>query len=162
MDNVEQPVVNVTENAKLKRDAKLTQLGNARETANAKKRQRDSDLAYIKVKVAALDEKLNPVAESVAPVMPENETPTVKRQKIVTKENTSESATESWATSLIRTTAVLGLGAASYWFQHRYGKTPTNLIVQKKPEIEAPAQKVLCVPDRATPMLKVGGSGFTH
>jgi hypothetical protein len=153
----------------LKRLAKLTQLGHARETANLKKRRRDEDLAFIRDKITILDEKLT----TASPAVPEpvatkppvvTEVTTAKRQKIVTKEeDVSEPATESWSTELIRTSDVLGLGAASYWFQHRYGKP---IIVQKKPEIRptptATKAPIMPIQNRAKSLLTVGESGFTQ
>ena len=156
MDNtIEQPVVSDTES---KRAARLTQLSSARESANTKKRQRDEDLSYIRDKISAIDQKINTVATEpvVDPLI------TVKKQKIITKqEDPPEPISESWSTALIRTTAVLSLGAASYWFQHRYGKP---ILVQKKAEIttQAPTKTILPVQDRAQSLLKVGASGFVQ
>ena len=163
MDNtVEQPVVSDTES---KRAARLTQLSSARESAGNKKRQRDEDLSYIRDKISAIDKKINTVEPVVEPVI------SAKKQKIITKqEEQPEHSAETWSTSLIRTSAVLTLGAASWYFQHMYGKQiPALKQIQqiseskKKAEINTPtiqAPKPLLFNNTQTVANVIGKSGF--
>jgi hypothetical protein len=131
MDDEQPAVPSSVPEPESKNAARLVQLSNARESAVNKKRQRDADLSYIKTKIASIDEKINAVepAPDIA-----------KRQKIITKqEDPPEPSAESWSTALIRTSAVLTLGAASWYFQHMYGKQiiPVSEL-KKKAEITTP------------------------
>lgn len=131
----------------VKRAAKLEQLAAARISAKNKKRQRDEDMVEMKSKLDSLLASTKPV-----PLVAESETTepavTVKRQR-VTKEPEEEQSVhlptkqddqDHWSTSLIRTSAVLSLGAASWWMQNRYGtnKKPQSAI---QPMTEKKSQK---------------------
>ncbi len=110
--DAEQPAVSSSvSEPESKRVARLAQLSSARDSAANKKRQRDVDIAEIKDSIKLIDQKLST-----------DETPVIeKRQRVITKQDETPEP-ESWTTTMIRTTAVLGLASASYWFQHRYGK----------------------------------------
>jgi hypothetical protein len=146
--DAEQPAVSSSvSEPESKRVARLAQLSSARDSAANKKRQRDVDIAEIKDSIKLIDQKLST-----------EETP--KRQRVITKQDETPEP-ESWTTTMIRTTAVLGLASASYWFQHRYGK-PLAIIKKKIETKQAPAP-LLHVPDRDKPLLKnIGASGFVQ
>ena len=129
-----------------KRTAKLEQLSAARISAKNKKRQRDEDLVEMKSKLDSLlaNTKSEPIVtetETTEPVV------TVKRQRI-TKEPEEDPPPpqtddqDHWSVSLIRTSAVLSLGAASWWMQNKYGTkktTPAATPILQKKSQKAPA-----------------------
>ena len=153
-----------------RRVAKLEQLANARISAKHKKRQREEDMVEMKAKLDSLlaGTKTEPVAietEKLEPAAPVNP---VKRQRITKEPEEEESPPtqtddqDHWSTSLIRTSAVLSLGAASWWMQNRYGtKQPTPAaappVLQKKGQT-APAP-MLPVKAKTRNSL-IGRSGF--
>jgi chromosome segregation ATPase len=99
-----------------KRESKLDQLSKARETGKQKKRQRDEDISAMKQKLDSISDSLKSTTTK-SETIPEIEQ--VKRQR-VTKvvEDVHDTQDESWSTSLIRTTAVVSLGAISWYMQN--------------------------------------------
>ena len=127
----------------VKRVAKLEQLASARICAKNKKRQREEEMTQMK---SQLDSLL--ASTKTEPVETEKTEP--KKQQITKEPEEEEQSVppptktedqDHWSTSVIRTTAVLSLGAASWWMQNRY-KKPTSAvappILQKKSQ-KAPA-----------------------
>ena len=116
--------------AELKRLAKLEQLAAARQSMKDNKRKRDDDISSIATKLDEISNRLDKQQTEFKP--PEQEEPPVEKRQRVTKEEPvieveeSEPASDSWTTSIVRTGAVLTLGAASWWMQNMYGKTPTT------------------------------------
>jgi hypothetical protein len=90
----------------------------------------------------------------------------VKRQR-VTKvvEDVHDAQDESWSTSLIRTTAVVSLGAISWYMQNMYGNSkarpPLESSFKKKNENETktPQTTMLSVRDKISTAI-IGRSGF--
>ena len=118
----------------VKRTAKIEQLASARQSMKDKKRKRDDDLSSL---VTKLDQISNRLDQQQKPhEIEENTDPPSEKRQRVTKDLEVEDTTpipDSWATSLVRTGAVLTLGAASWWMQNMYGKAPTT-ITRKVPE----------------------------
>ena len=90
-----------------------------------------------------------------------------KRQR-VTKESElpvqREDDGDSWTTSLIRTSMVVSLGAASWYFQNMYGKSPATPTLNPSPvpigKKKAPTQAPV-LPVRAPIRTSlIGRSGF--
>jgi len=150
----------------VKRVAKSEQLASCRISAKNKKRQREEDMEILKSKLDSLlaSTKTEPVAietEKTEPAVP------VKRQRITKKPEEEEPPPtqtddqDHWSTSLIRTSAVLSLGAASWWLQNRYGaKQPSPAappILQKQDKTTPAPVLSHQVKDRAS---LIGRSGF--
>jgi len=149
----------------VKRTAKLEQLAAARISAKNKKRQRDEDIVEMKSK---LDSLL--ASTKSEPIVTETETTepavTVKRQRITKEPEEDPPPTQTddqdhWSTSLIRTSVVLSLGAASWYMQNMYGTKPPQAaatpILQKKGQ-KAPAPMLPHQVKAQNPL--IGRSGF--
>ena len=146
-----------------KRESKLDQLSKARETGKQKKRQRDED-------ISAMKQKLDSISDSLKSTTTKNEAipeiEQVKRQR-VTKvvEDVHDTQDDSWSTSLIRTTAVISLGAISWYMQNMYGNSkarpPLESSFKKKNENETktPQTTMLSVRDKISAAV-IGRSGF--
>ena len=148
-----------------KRDARLDQLSKARDSLKQKKRQRDEDIADMKQKLESISESLkSTTTKNEAIPVPEIEQ--VKRQR-VTKvvEDVHDTQDDSWSTSLIRTTAVVSLGAISWYMQNMYGtskaRPPLESSFKKKNENETktPQTTMLSVRDKISASI-IGRSGF--
>ena len=147
-----------------KRESRLDQLSKARESAKQKKRQRDEDIADMKQKLDSISESLKSTTTNEATPVPEIEQ--VKRQR-VTKvvEDVHDTQDDSWSTSLIRTTAVISLGAISWYMQNMYGtskaRPPLESSLKKKNENETktPQTTMLSVRDKISTAV-IGRSGF--
>ena len=158
----------------VKRTAKLEQLALARQSMRDKKRKRDDDISSITTKLDEISNRLDqqqtkpPETEEIV------EPPTEKRQRVTREEDVVEvedttPITDSWATSIVRTGAILTLGAASWYMQNMYGKTPTT-TARKAPEKKKISNKTTTVPPKvqlhSVPMQTtrvrkmIGGSGF--
>ena len=157
--------VNVEPIVDTKRSKKLEQLSQARQSAKNKKRQRDEDLDYMKKKIDDLSSILLQQKQKEEPIQEEEEQN--KRQR-VTKEPEEEEAVpmqkdedeeETWSTSLIRTSAVLSLGAASWYMSNCYGKA-TKKQDEKKNIKKAKTSLLPYEVHRKHP-LTIGKSGFT-
>ena len=149
-------------------DKKRAQLAAARESAKAKKRKRESDLDAMQSKLEAISEMLltsqTPAAES-----PARDTKKTRRVTACDEDDDCVSTTPppqddgSWVTSAIRTGALLGLAAGSYYFQNVYGKTNSRPPMKKKKIQNTP----LMQPRKADALQysrvpsEVGRSGFT-
>ena len=149
---------------------KLSQLADARESAKLKRKQRDDDLSAVNNKLEKLTALMEAkpaakadLADTAEIVFPE-EVPVKKRKVIVTRHESEEEpapteASPTWLQSVFRTTAVLALGAGSYYFQNIYGKqkaiasSKTTAKVQAKPT-------VVPVWSEIKGKSKVGESGF--
>jgi hypothetical protein len=146
-----------------KRESKLDQLSKARETGKQKKRQRDEDISAMKQKLDSISDSLKSTTTK-SETIPEIEQ--VKRQR-VTKvvEDVHDTQDESWSTSLIRTTAVVSLGAISWYMQNMYGNSkarpPLESSFKKKNENETktPQTTMLSVRDKISAAV-IGRSGF--
>ena len=146
-----------------KRESKLDQLSKARESAKQKKRQRDEDISDMKQKLDSISDSLNSTTTK-SETIPEIEQ--VKRQR-VTKvvQDVHDTQDESWSTSLIRTTAVVSLGAISWYMQNMYGNSkarpPLESSFKKKNENETktPQTTMLSVRDKISAAV-IGRSGF--
>jgi hypothetical protein len=146
-----------------KRESKLDQLSKARETGKQKKRQRDEDISAMKQKLDSISDSLK-ATTTKSETIPEIEQ--VKRQR-VTKvvEDVHDTQDESWSTSLIRTTAVVSLGAISWYMQNMYGNSkarpPLESSFKKKNENETktPQTTMLSVRDKISTAI-IGRSGF--
>ena len=164
--------VNVGPIVDTKRSKKLEQLSQARLSAKNKKRQRDEDLDYMKKKIDDLSsillEQKKTKEESIQESIQEEEQN--KRQR-VTKEPEEESVPmqkdeneeETWSTSLIRTSAVLSLGAASWYMSNCYGKSTTKKQDGKKniKKTKTPTSMLPYEVQRKHSVTVVGKSGFT-
>ena len=145
-----------------KRASRLDQLCKARESGKQKKRQRDEDIADMKQQLDSISESLKSTTKNEA--IPEIEQ--VKRQR-VTKvvEDVHDTQDDSWSTSLIRTTAVISLGAISWYMQNMYGtskaRPPLESSLKKKNENETktPQTTMLSVRDKISTAV-IGRSGF--
>ena len=115
-----------------KRESRLDQLSKARESGKQKKRQRDEDIADMKQKLDSISDSLKSTKNEAIPEIEQ-----VKRQR-VTKvvEDVHDTQDDSWSTSLIRTTAVVSLGAISWYMQNMYGtskaRPPLESSLKKK------------------------------
>jgi hypothetical protein len=146
-----------------KRESRLDQLSKARETGKQKKRQRDEDISAMKQKLDSISDSLKSTTTK-SETIPEIEQ--VKRQR-VTKvvEDVHDTQDESWSTSLIRTTAVVSLGAISWYMQNMYGNSkarpPLESSFKKKNENETktPQTTMLSVRDKISAAV-IGRSGF--
>ena len=150
-----------------KRTAKLEQLAAARQSMKDKKRKRDDDISSIATK---LDEISNRLDQQQKP--PETEEPPLEKRQRVTKEEPvveveePEPTADSWTTSIVRTGAVLTLGAASWYMQNMYGKTPTpttRKAPEKKKTTTSVPPKVQLQPDHLQTVRNrkmIGTSGF--
>ena len=160
------PEVNVGPIVDTKRSKKLEQLSQARQSAKNKKRQRDEDLDYMKKKIDDLSSILLEQKQKEAPIQEEEEQN--KRQRVTKEPEDSEEESvsvqkneeeESWSTSLIRTSAVLSLGAASWYMSNCYGKA-TKKQDEKKNIKKAKTSLLPYEVHRKHP-LTIGKSGFT-
>ena len=159
--------VNVEPIVDMKRSKKLEQLSQARQSAKNKKRQRDEDLDYMKKKIDDLSSILLEQKQKEAPIQEEEDISNSKRQR-VTKEPEEEEAVpmqkdeneeETWSTSLIRTSAVLSLGAASWYMSNCYGKATKKQDGKKN--IKKAKTSVLPYEIHRKHPLTIGKSGFT-
>ena len=147
-----------------KRESRLDQLSKARESAKQKKRQRDEDIADMKQKLDSISDSLKSTTKNEA--IPEIEQ--VKRQRVTKEpivEDVHDTQDDSWSTSLIRTTAVISLGAISWYMQNMYGtskaRPPLESSFKKKNENETktPQTTMLSVRDKISTAV-IGRSGF--
>jgi hypothetical protein len=146
-----------------KRESRLDQLSKARDSLKQKKRQRDEDISDMKQKLDSISDSLK-ATTTKSETIPEIEQ--VKRQR-VTKvvEDVHDAQDESWSTSLIRTTAVVSLGAISWYMQNMYGNSkarpPLESSFKKKNENETktPQTTMLSVRDKISTAI-IGRSGF--
>ena len=146
-----------------KRESRLDQLSKARDSLKQKKRQRDEDISDMKQKLDSISDSLK-ATTTKSETIPEIEQ--VKRQR-VTKvvEDVHDAQDESWSTSLIRTTAVVSLGAISWYMQNMYGNSkarpPLESSFKKKNENETktPQTTMLSVRDKISASI-IGRSGF--
>jgi hypothetical protein len=158
----------------VKTEAKLVQLAAARESGRKKKRQRDDDIEYMRSKIdvlssALLEKKDEDKTEEKDDIKEEDkkeEEPAPKRQRVTTvKEETQEESIipESWTTSVIRTSAILGLGAASFYFQNHYGKAvPPETKPLSKEKKTLVQKKTFMLPLQSkTRNVLIGKSGFS-
>ena len=144
-----------------KRESRLDQLSKARESGKQKKRQRDEDIADMKQKLDSISDSLKSTKNEAIPEIEQ-----VKRQR-VTKvvEDVHDTQDDSWSTSLIRTTAVISLGAISWYMQNMYGtskaRPPLESSLKKKNENETktPQTTMLSVRDKNSTAV-IGRSGF--
>jgi len=100
----------------------------------------------------------------IEPTIPEKTEPAVSEKKQrITKEPEDEPPPtktddqDDWSTSLIRTSAIISLGAASWWMQNRYGAKAVPPILQKKGKTTPAPVLSHQVKDRAS---LIGRSGF--
>ena len=150
-----------------KRDARLDQLSKARDSLKQKKRQRDEDIADMKQKLESISESLkSTTTKNEAIPVPEIEQ--VKRQRVTKEpivEDVHDTQDDSWSTSLIRTTAVVSLGAISWYMQNMYGtskaRPPLESFLKKKNEnaTKTPQTTMLSVRDKISASI-IGRSGF--
>ena len=150
-----------------KRDARLDQLSKARDSLKQKKRQRDEDIADMKQKLESISESLkSTTTKNEAIPVPEIEQ--VKRQRVTKEpivEDVHDTQDDSWSTSLIRTTAVVSLGAISWYMQNMYGtsksRPPLESSLKKKNEnaTKTPQTTMLSVRDKISASI-IGRSGF--
>ena len=164
----ESNVTIVDEPVEAKHVKKLTQLAEARESAKLKRKQRDDDLSAVNSKLekltAIIEAKQPPKVEVIEPEVEEDvQQPVKKRKVVVTRQEAEEEpplpdASPTWLQSIFRTTAVLALGAGSYYFQNVYGKQKT--IASKTPQKATKTEKPLPVWNESKIKTKVGDSGF--
>ena len=168
MDIIDEPTTESTADpttepvATTKKDRKLAQLAAARESAKNKKRQREDDLSTMKETLTSITALLSTKKEKEEE-SDEEATKKPKRPTRVTKEpDEKEDAVakvDTWSTSAIRTCALMGLAAGSYYFSNIYGTHQQQQPVQPKKKVASvhttqhhgPAPKARTV---------VGTSGF--
>ena len=147
-----------------KKEKKLSQLAAARESAKAKKRQRDEDLSMMKETLNNLTSLISSKKAKVEEGESDDEEP-VKKQKRPTRITKEPDETEAevskgdtWTTSAIRSSALMGLAAASFYFSNIYGKQQQRAVqIQKK---VAPVH--INQPNHSVPKARgiIGQSGF--
>jgi G3E family GTPase len=163
-DVIDEVTVEVSEDVIVdtKRDAKLVQLANARVSAKTKKRQRDDDMSSMKDQLDSLTTML--LQKNETEQKAEEAEPIVKRQRVTAEPVGVPDVIEedTWVTSVIRTSAVLSLGAASWYMQHRYAKPPTVAPTEKKKESKTATTAPTVLHPAAVPRVRpsVGKSGF--
>lgn len=150
--------------------ARLTQLAAARESAKVKKRQREEDMSSMKSQLDNITSMLASKPEvKVEPkqepeLVPEEEPPAKVAKVVVTKQAEPEVEVvdqgPSIVQSVIKTGALVALGAASFYMNNVYGKG-------KKPTTDKPVPKPAPVRGFPQPTLlaskpkrPVGKSGF--
>ena len=148
-----------------KRESKLDQLSKARETGKQKKRQRDEDISAMKQKLDSISDSLKSTTTK-SETIPEIEQ--VKRQRVTKAvEDVHDTQEDSWSTSLIRTTAVVSLGAISWYMQNMYGTSKArpplpqvdSLKKKNENETKTPQTTMLSVRDKISTAV-IGRSGF--
>ena len=164
--------VNVEPIVDTKRSKKLEQLSQARQSAKNKKRQRDEDLDYMKKKIDDLSSILLEQKQKEAPIQEEEDISNSKRQRVTKETEEEEEAVsvqrkdgneeESWSTSLIRTSAVLSLGAASWYMSNCYGKATKKKDEKKNiKKTKTPTSMLPYEVQRKHSVTVIGKSGFT-
>ena len=149
-----------------KKDRKLAQLAAARESAKTKKRQRDDDLSMMKETLNNLTTLLGS-KKNVSKEEESDDEETTKKQKRPTRIKKEPDETEvevskgdTWTTSAIRSSALMGLAAASFYFSNIYGKQQQQSASVKK-KVTAPVH----INQSNYPIPKargvVGASGFS-
>ena len=152
-----------------KREKRLAQLADARESNKTKKRNRDEDLTEIKAGVSELLQRKKSKSERTAAAVVE---PTKVEPPVVVTRQASEEPNvvaeekwePTWTQSAIRSGALIVLAGASYWFQNFYGKrkpsAPVKSKVNARPAAASAASNT--VPIFAAPANRksVGNSGF--
>jgi Skp family chaperone for outer membrane proteins len=152
-----------------KKEARLEQLAKARLSGVAKKRERESDLQDMKAKLDSISETLLARKKPDIEVADDDEPAPVSKRQRVTKEPVEQEeqeetpSSDTWTTSIVRTSAVLSLGAASWWFQNRYGKKSEPPVIPtatlKKTTTKTPTTSLL--PNRTKNRNSmIGHSGF--
>jgi hypothetical protein len=148
-----------------KKEKKLSQLAAARESAKAKKRQRDEDLSTMKETLNTLTSMIS--SKKAKAEEEESDEEPVKKQKRPTRITKEPDETEvevskgdTWTTSAIRSSALMGLAAASFYFSNIYGKQQQQTIPVKKKAAPVHATQ----PSYSVPKARgviVGQSGFS-
>lgn len=156
----------------VKKEAKLAQLAAARESGKNRKRQRDDDMSSMKDQLvrmtSLLEAKTEVKAEAKVETEKEEEEPQAKRPRVVVVKERPENEYEEpasegggWMQAAIRSTAILSLGAATWYMQNVYGKSkpipaPKKVVATKTPATSPIVRPVMGPPSRK----QVGGSGF--
>ena len=161
---------NVDSVVEVKKQARLLQLAQARESAKSKKRAREQDLSEIKTQLSSLtsalktqkqEDKLETVVEVNDDEPPKKRVRVTKEPAIVDEEEDEteqEVEKESWSTMLLRSSALFGLGIGSWYFQHKFQR-PAQ--IKQTPKTAQQSHKILPPLHRAVPATKViGKSGF--
>ena len=88
-----------------------------------------------------------------------------KKAKTTTVTKKTESQQSDWMTGVIRTTALIALGGASFYFQNIYGKKAVAEEVKKPVTVTPPPQPTLPSTNYFTQPAKkavIGASGFNQ
>lgn len=158
-----------------KKASRAAQLAAARASKVRKRKQRDDDLADVKQKLHTIAEKLEAKSElnrdgnggdNVADENKEEDPAVVTKRRRITRDDDEDEdePRSSWVQGIVRTTALIGLAAGSWYFKNIYGQSPAP--IKKTPASKSPTHHPKPRQKKAAPLFleppsrPVGASGF--
>ena len=157
----------VVSEVETKKEARLSQLAEARKSAVAKKRKLNDDVSELNSKLDRLSALVTSTKKETDTEKAKDEMDEQPTKKVrVTKEPVEETVmvgADTWGTQIIRTAGLVGLAGATYYMQNVYGQKRKRDVQQSS---STPQPKKGRVQPTKTPMLPVvsknpvGRSGF--